>query len=512
MKLDTALRTVAASSAAPIHATIVFCGAPALVRAASQLLLQRSPAATFRAEEVPPQTTEGNQAAAQEDAADRRSAFSVVDVFHRGIIRCVFVAPGCFEGGADSLIPDARASSPSLSCSVVAAFAHCAAPATAAKQVLVRELQLQQQQQQQHRDEDAVSAAAPTVTASLLSLDVFEAVCLAIDPLGNAASLSVAPLALPASFLRNAAGSESLFSSLFAAAVSTSSTTNVDHLSKQTSKNLPAVAIASGRNRPGRSEQLVQRALRAFAVIAAEARVTAQARAAAESGAAVAAPAAASVEKSWSEWTVRKLHDARGSSGVLAAFKTAATATESAVVAVPVPAEKQDERQASLTPAAVSAIAEALASLHARHAAATPAAFDHSLRQANVAFERKQNRLLLQQQQQQRQEQQAQQQQQRHDNDGGGDEEPLVAHEDVGSLSETDRILRALMAKRQSMSLARRAEEWIAQFSAQAVPAPLRALAVKLPHTWRFWLTPMGIIAMGTGLMMLVGVVLIFMS
>lgn len=74
---------------------------------------------------------------------------------------------------------------------------------------------------------------------------------------------------------------------------------------------------------------------------------------------------------------------------------------------------------------------------------------------------------------------------------------------------ETEAILKALTEKKKSLTLLKRAEDWFAELSARGVPVPLKQLAMSLPYNWRFWLTPMGFLVIGSCFMMFFGIVLL---
>lgn len=76
---------------------------------------------------------------------------------------------------------------------------------------------------------------------------------------------------------------------------------------------------------------------------------------------------------------------------------------------------------------------------------------------------------------------------------------------------ETEAILRALTEKKKNLTLVRQAEDWFAALSARGVPTPLKQFAMALPYSWRFWLTPMGFLVIGSCLMMFTGIVLLFL-
>jgi hypothetical protein len=87
----------------------------------------------------------------------------------------------------------------------------------------------------------------------------------------------------------------------------------------------------------------------------------------------------------------------------------------------------------------------------------------------------------------------------------------VAFNDDDDEDDETQAILRALTEKKKSMTLAKRAEEWFAELSSRGVIAPFKALAMVIPYHWRFWLTPMGFLVIGTSFMMIFGVVLLFL-
>lgn len=74
---------------------------------------------------------------------------------------------------------------------------------------------------------------------------------------------------------------------------------------------------------------------------------------------------------------------------------------------------------------------------------------------------------------------------------------------------ETEAILKALTEKKKSLTLVKRAEDWFAALSARGVPTPLKQLAMAMPYHWRFWLTPMGFLVIGSCFMMFFGIVLL---
>lgn len=86
----------------------------------------------------------------------------------------------------------------------------------------------------------------------------------------------------------------------------------------------------------------------------------------------------------------------------------------------------------------------------------------------------------------------------------------LVNHDDDED-DETEAIIRALTEKKKSLTLMKRAEDWFAELSARGVPVPLKQLAMSMPYHWRFWLTPMGFLVIGSCFMMFFGIVLLIL-